>query len=759
QLRLVNGAGPCEGRVEVKLQDQWGTVADDTWDMEDAEAVCQQLGCGSAKSAHISTRFGKGSGPIHLAMVDCRGDESALWECTILGWGPYKGPHDWDVGVICQGFVRLVSGDGTCSGRVEVRKGQEWATLCEAHMDLNAANVICKELGCGAALAVTSVSHFGSGDGPIWDGGFECAGNESLLSACARTLPHDQACTHDNDTGIICSRTGELRLVDGGSRCAGRVEVKHEGQWGSVCSYDFSWDVPAASVVCRQLGCGTVAKASPHTPFGAGTGPIWLQPLHCRGTETALHNCFHLGWGQHFCDHDTDVGVTCSGAVELRLMNGAGPCEGRVEVKLRGQWGTVADDTWNMEDAEVVCQQLGCGSAKSAHISTRFGQGSGPIQIVWTHCRGNESALWECNNPGWGPYKGRHDWDVGVICQGFVRLVGGDSTCSGRVEVRKGQEWATLCEAHMDLNTANVICKELGCGAALAIQGAAHFGSGDGPIWDGGFECAGNESLLSACARTLPHDQACTHDNDTGIICSPYTDFRLVNGSTACAGRVEMEVRGTWRSLCDTGWHQPDAQVLCHQLGCGFVTSVPRAGYFGAGSGPLWRHTFHCSGVESHLGACPATALGIPACAPGNSAAVNCSGGCRVESINHKGLVLGGQPAAKEVVGLPSSPTCHEDIGHTGTPWRSRRTCRIGQGTGRALTITGLQEHRQGEGSGAMLVCANGTSAHTAAVVCRQLGCGTGGRLASAPENAWGSGPAWLSWVKCVPGTGSLWHC
>lgn len=54
-------------------------------------------------------------------------------------------------------------------------------------------------------------------------------------------------------------------------------------------------------------------------------------------------------------------------------------------------------------------------------------------------------------------------------------------------------------------------------------------------------------------------------------------------------------------------------------------------------------------------------------------------------------------------------------------------------------------------------VCANDTSPATAAVVCRQLGCGTGGRLEAVP--AQGSVPAWLGWVQCQEGAPSLWRC
>lgn len=105
ELRLAGGDSPCAGRVEVKLQGHWGSVGDDIWDMEDAEVVCKQLGCGSASGAYFALeRFGAGDGPVNLALVDCSGSEATLWDCEIRGWGPYKGvAHGYDTAVVCQG--------------------------------------------------------------------------------------------------------------------------------------------------------------------------------------------------------------------------------------------------------------------------------------------------------------------------------------------------------------------------------------------------------------------------------------------------------------------------------------------------------------------------------------------------------------------------------------------------------------------------------------------------------------------------------
>lgn len=45
--------------------------------------------------------------------------------------------------------------------------------------------------------------------------------------------------------------------------------------------------------------------------YGAGTGQIWLDDVHCTGTESGIQQCAHRPWGQHNCGHVEDISIRC----------------------------------------------------------------------------------------------------------------------------------------------------------------------------------------------------------------------------------------------------------------------------------------------------------------------------------------------------------------------------------------------------------------------------------------------------------------
>ncbi len=112
-------------------------------------------------------------------------------------------------------------------------------------------------------------------------------------------------------TSVAQKDSVHVRLVGGLSRCAGRVEVLHRGQWGTVCDDD--WDMAEAGVVCRELDCGEPVDALGDAHFGQGSGPIWMSYVRCTGSESTLMNCGSSGLSKSSCDHSKDAGVRCSG--------------------------------------------------------------------------------------------------------------------------------------------------------------------------------------------------------------------------------------------------------------------------------------------------------------------------------------------------------------------------------------------------------------------------------------------------------------
>jgi hypothetical protein len=104
--------------------------------------------------------------------------------------------------------------------------------------------------------------------------------------------------------------SSNVRLANQNGAGCGRVEVLHNGQWGTVC--DDYWEDSDATVVCRQLGL-RFSSSSCCAAYGQGVGMIWMDNLACVGTESSLESCSHIGWGNHDCSHSEDAGACCLG--------------------------------------------------------------------------------------------------------------------------------------------------------------------------------------------------------------------------------------------------------------------------------------------------------------------------------------------------------------------------------------------------------------------------------------------------------------
>ncbi|XP_038056795.1 deleted in malignant brain tumors 1 protein-like [Patiria miniata] len=222
----------------------------------------------------------------------------------------------------------------------------------------------------------------------------------------------------------------------------------------------------------------------------------------------------------------------------VRLIAGSGPNEGIVEVSYEGKRGTICNPYWDINDATVVCRQLGYPLATLASTGKRFDSMAYDTHLEAVSCQGNEYHLADCSRGSWVSEQCSDRDTAAVICSSIgewsVRLMGGPSRFEGRVEVYHIHAdtqpmWGTICNDYWDIYDAQVVCRQLGYGnAQVAVDdGDRLYGKGTGSVLLETVTCYGTESTLASCLTPGWHVHNCGHNEDVGVICE-YADSSYV---------------------------------------------------------------------------------------------------------------------------------------------------------------------------------------------------------------------------------------
>ncbi|KAH3861476.1 hypothetical protein DPMN_024406 [Dreissena polymorpha] len=254
----------------------------------------------------------------------------------------------------------------------------------------------------------------------------------------------------------------DIRLVGDKTPYSGRLEVKYNGKWGTVCDDDFT--VNSAKVVCRMLGFTDTETAKYIQPsvYGPGNGNILLDSLNCLGNETDIADCSHQAWEATDCSNSEDIGVDCR--THMRIEQGSTPHDGQVEVNITGIWQPLCADNFTQSEANVICRMLGYSANGSYVMSARSTADLSSISSTAYNCTGNEIDISMCRKR---LATCSASTVAAVNCTTPIRIVNGTSQQSGRVEVFHNDAWGTVCDDNFDDMEAKVICRMLGFGTRL----------------------------------------------------------------------------------------------------------------------------------------------------------------------------------------------------------------------------------------------------------------------------------------------------
>ncbi|XP_044231146.1 lysyl oxidase homolog 3B isoform X1 [Thunnus albacares] len=370
--------------------------------------------------------------------------------------------------------------------------------------------------------------------------------------------------------------------------------------------------------------------------------------------------------------------------------------EGRIELFYKGEWGTICDDDFSINNANVLCRQLGFVSATGWTHSAKYGKGQGKIWLDNVLCNGAEKSIEFCKSRGWGNSDCTHDEDAGVVCK--------DERIPGFVD-------PNVIDAHVDENKV----EEVRLRPVLAMAKKRL------PVTEGVVEVKYKDGWAQIC------DVGWTIKN-TRVVCGmlgfPHErkvnkNFykRLKKRAAEKVSRPKVNVSAGGRQTSKAKANSKSKQ-----------SSPGKRLYLERQKSNFHIHSVACTGTEIHLAACP----------------------LEFNKPNSTSSCEGGMPAVVSCMPGPlfMQNTAFKKKLKTSSNVRLKGGARLGEGR-----VEVLKENEWGT------VCDDRWNLLSASVVCRELGFGSAKEALTGARMGQGMGPIYMNEVKCLGTEKSIWNC
>ncbi|XP_019861772.1 PREDICTED: neurotrypsin-like [Amphimedon queenslandica] len=369
----------------------------------------------------------------------------------------------------------------------------------------------------------------------------------------------------------------------------GKAQICINRVWGAFCYREnyYSYGVDA-TIICRELGYNngngvTYLAESPSVDI------LLIADMSCSQSATSIKQCSLTHYTKlSYCDARHTAAVRChnctEGSIRLIPYNSYSEDIGRVEVCVDGTWGSICYHYFTDNDAQVVCRHLGYTALGSVSMGGLHYDDNIPLHIVNLNCTGNEESIWDCPSSTQGQGSCTVYTDVSVACHGFsveysdcangqIRLSNGTSKMEGRVELCYNHVWFGICaDGYNDYYDTGTICNSTGHSKSATGYSNSFLDLPNLPLFPYEFYCSSIMGSLLKCSKGVLNCYSNTYSYShkyLGVTCQEcvHGDIKLTGSGYSSIGVINVCVNNVWGTVCNTGFDNADASVVCAQLG------------------------------------------------------------------------------------------------------------------------------------------------------------------------------------------------